>query len=173
MSSDAPMWKRCNSCKKEIGFGRPYFVCSVSTCNRGDTAFAFCSVECWDAHVPVLRHRESWAVEERAPSSEEWARQHATSRPPRRRVVAPPPGGSGASPGARAERPASPAAAAAPRDVLVVVSKLKAYVRAVSGMNTSDGVVDALSDRLRRLCDDAVERAREAGRRTLMDRDFR
>ena len=33
---------------------------------------AFCSVACWDGHVPVLRHRESWAIEQRAPSFEEW-----------------------------------------------------------------------------------------------------
>ena len=60
----------------------------------------------------------------------------------------------------------------APRDVLIVASKLKAYVRARSGMNTSDGVIAELSDRVRALCDDAIDRAREEGRKTLMDRDF-
>jgi len=60
-----------------------------------------------------------------------------------------------------------------PRDVLVVVSKLKLYIRAISGMNTSDDVVGPLSDRLRLLCDDAVERARDDGRKTVMARDFR
>jgi hypothetical protein len=59
-----------------------------------------------------------------------------------------------------------------PRDVLVVVSKLKLYIRARSGMNCSDGVVDVLSDRLRALADQAIERARIAGRRTVLDRDF-
>ena len=59
-----------------------------------------------------------------------------------------------------------------PRDVLVVVSKLKRYIRHVSGMNTSDDVVAVLSDRLRVLCDDAIVRAREAERKTVMARDF-
>jgi histone H3/H4 len=39
-------------------------------------------------------------------------------------------------------------------------------------MNTSDGVLDPLSDELRRLCVKAVENAKEDGRKTLLDRDF-
>ena len=57
-------------------------------------------------------------------------------------------------------------------DILVVVSKLKSYVRSRSGMNTSGNVAPALSDILRRLCDQAIEKARDAGRKTVMDRDF-
>ena len=60
-----------------------------------------------------------------------------------------------------------------PQDVLVVVSKLKAYVKARSGMNTSDGVVDVLSAKIRKLCDAAIEVAHSDGRKTLMDRDFK
>ena len=60
-----------------------------------------------------------------------------------------------------------------PEDVLVVVSKLKAYVKARSGMNTSDGVVDALSAKIRKLCDAAIEVAHADGRKTVMDRDFK
>ena len=60
-----------------------------------------------------------------------------------------------------------------PEDVLVVVSKLKAYVKARSGMNTSDGVVDVLSTKLRRLCDAAIEVAQADGRKTVLDRDFK
>lgn len=59
-----------------------------------------------------------------------------------------------------------------PKEILVVASKLKAYIRARSEMNTSDGVMDVLSDRLRALCDEAIEMARKAGRKTVMDRDF-
>ena len=69
------LWKRCSTCKKEIAFTTAYWVCNVSTCNRARTALAFCSVSCWDAHVPMLRHRESWAEEARAPTPAEWARQ--------------------------------------------------------------------------------------------------
>ncbi|HEY8945215.1 MAG TPA: hypothetical protein VIM73_13180, partial [Polyangiaceae bacterium] len=61
----------------------------------------------------------------------------------------------------------------APREVLVVVSKLKAYIRARSGMNTSDAVSEVLSDHLRRLCDDAVSHASGEGRKTVLDRDFK
>jgi len=57
-------------------------------------------------------------------------------------------------------------------EVLVVVSKLKAYVRSASGMNTAGNVAPKLSDIIRRLCDEAIERARSDGRKTLMDRDF-
>jgi histone H3/H4 len=63
--------------------------------------------------------------------------------------------------------------AAGPRDVLIVVSKLKHYVRETTGMNTSDDVIEVLSDRVRELCDAAVEQARAAGRKTIMARDFR
>jgi hypothetical protein len=66
-----------------------------------------------------------------------------------------------------------PASGAVPRDVLVVVSKIKAYVKITSGMNTSDDVVDPLSDRLRIWLDDAIDRARADGRKTVMARDFR
>ncbi|UCE20228.1 MAG: hypothetical protein JSV84_07805 [Gemmatimonadota bacterium] len=57
-------------------------------------------------------------------------------------------------------------------EILVVVSKLKGYIRSASGMNTSANVVPVLSDIIRRLCDQAIERANMAGRKTVMDRDF-
>ncbi len=57
-------------------------------------------------------------------------------------------------------------------EVLVVVSKLKKYIKEKSGMNTSGNVAEALSDRIRALCDQAVENARSEGRKTVMDRDF-
>jgi len=160
-------WKHCSTCKKEIPFRARYHACNVSTCNRGHTALAFCSVDCWDSHVPLLRHRDAWAVEQTSPSREEWQReqQEEAAALERReaRATAPPP----------EPRPLSPRDAAdVPRDVLIVVSKLKAYVRARSGMNTSDGVVDVLSDRVRELCDRALEKAAQAGRKTLLDRDF-
>ena len=57
-------------------------------------------------------------------------------------------------------------------DVLVVVSKLKSYIKEKSGMNTAGNVAPRLSDIVRNLCDEAIERARSEGRKTLMDRDF-
>jgi histone H3/H4 len=57
-------------------------------------------------------------------------------------------------------------------DVLVVVSKLKTYIRSSAGMNTAGNVAPKLSDIIRSLCDRAVENAKQDGRKTVMDRDF-
>ena len=64
----AERWRRCSACKNDIALGGVYWVCSVSTCNRKRTALVFCSVDCWEIHLPTERHREAWAVEARAPS---------------------------------------------------------------------------------------------------------
>jgi len=82
---ESTFWKRCSTCKKEIPFRATYWVCNVSTCNRANTGFAFCSVNCWDAHVPMLRHRESWAEEQRSPSAAESARQQREAAAKERR----------------------------------------------------------------------------------------
>ena len=58
------------------------------------------------------------------------------------------------------------------KEVLVVVSKVKTYIRAKSGMNTSDAVTEALSELVRSTCDQAVERAKSEGRKTVMARDI-
>jgi len=180
--SDETVWKRCSTCKKPIGFRAPYFACSVTTCNRKGTGFAFCTVDCWDAHVPMLRHRDAWADEKTAPTAEEWAREQrdeprpvAVAASPRRDdAPRPTPMPAAAAAPRREEAPVGTNdPAAVPMDVLVVVSKLKHYIRVTSGMNTSDEVVETLSNRLRYLCDDAVERARSDGRKTVMARDFR
>ncbi len=179
---ESESFRRCTTCRAAIPFEATYFVCSVSTCTRPRLGLYFCSLPCWDAHLPEARHREAWAEERRAPSREAWAREQATSddgddtapastgpsAAPRRVVVAPP------SVTSAAPAPGGPTLAGdAPRDVLVVVSKLKAYIRARSGMNTSDTVVDVISDQLRRMCDEAVRVAAADGRKTVMDRDFR
>lgn len=57
-------------------------------------------------------------------------------------------------------------------DVLIVVSKLKNYVRDKSGMNTSGNVAPRLSELVRQLCDQAIAQAQSEGRKTVMDRDF-
>jgi len=59
-----------------------------------------------------------------------------------------------------------------PKEVLVVISKVKAYIRAKSSMNTSDAVTEALSELVRSTCDQAIERARSEGRKTVMARDI-
>jgi hypothetical protein len=171
MDTEASGWRPCSSCKGDIDFGQIYYVCDVPTCNRGATDFRFCSVECWDTHVPVMRHRNPSALEKRAPSQAQWERERAAEAPP-------------AAPARPQSRAASDEPAGSrgefelddrdlPRDILVVVSKLKAYVRARSGMNTSDGAMEILSDRLRTLCDAAIRNAARDGRKTVLDRDFR
>lgn len=67
---------------------------------------------------------------------------------------------------------AETSAPAGDKEVLVVASKLKNYIRAQSGMNTSGAVMEALSDRIRELCDRAIANAKSQGRKTVMDRDF-
>lgn len=57
-------------------------------------------------------------------------------------------------------------------EVLVVASKIKAYIRTKSGMNTSGAVLEALSGKIRQMCDQAIENAKSDGRKTVMDRDF-
>lgn len=173
-------WRKCSICKAAIGFGRDYFACSVSTCNRKRTGLFFCSLPCFEAHLPEARHRDAWAEPTRAPSRAEWdAAQRAEAEAPEsdatstgigtlgnaasgRRVVAVSPAAAGPE---RAEREAE-------HEILVVVSKLKKYVRDWSGMNTSDAAMNILSDHLRELCREAVRKAGQDGRRTLLDRDF-
>ena len=157
----------CSTCRKPIGFSVRYYQCSVSTCNRPRTALYFCSVPCWDAHVPEARHRDAWAEDVRSPTRDAWLEQQraaaeesseatmSDSPKPERRVVAP-----------KADDDV-------PREVLIVVSKLKAYIRARSGFNTSDGVVEVLSDHLRRICDLAIDNASVESRKTVLDRDFK
>ena len=58
------------------------------------------------------------------------------------------------------------------KEILIVASKLKNYIRDQSGMNTSAAVLEALSEKVRQLCNQAIENARSDGRKTVMDRDF-
>jgi hypothetical protein len=131
-----------------------------------------------------MRHREAWAVEKRAPSEAAWRREQEseaqTSAPAGPAAPAADRPRPGASEGARTEaRRVVAAPTPAPGDddgsddVLIVVTKLKKYIRARSGMNTSDGVMPVLSAHLRRICDMAIRKAAEDGRKTVLDRDFK
>ena len=53
-----------------------------------------------------------------------------------------------------------------------MASKVKAFIKAKAGMNTSAAVMDALPTRVRQLCEAAVAKAQADGRKTVMDRDF-
>ena len=165
--TDRDYFRLCSSCKSPLDFGATYYRCNVSTCNRKRMGLFFCSMPCWEAHLPTMRHREAWAEEERAPTKAQWeARQREEREAEERKAQrAKPP---------EAARPVKRIVGGeeVPHDVLIVVSKLKKYVKARSGMNTSDGVVEVLSDLVRSACDQAVRNAVRAERRTLLARDF-
>jgi hypothetical protein len=174
LSDAAVGWKKCSGCKEAISYSSVYYVCNVSTCNRKRTALQFCSVSCWEVHLPVARHREAWAEERKAPSQQEAARMEATEARPSgvkeksaerkpRRIMPPSP----ARP-AGGSRPSTDG----PKEVLIVASRLKEYVKAVSGYNTSDGVLGPLSEIVRIEMAKAIEKARAEGRKTVLDRDI-
>ena len=57
-------------------------------------------------------------------------------------------------------------------EVLVVASKVKGYIKTKGDMKTSAAVLEELSNRIRSMCDQAIENARNDGRKTVLDRDF-
>ena len=147
-------WKKCSSCKKDIGFKQKYYVCSVSSCNGQRTGYVFCKMECWENHLPGARHRDAAAVSMESPA----APSAATGV---RRIVT------------TGSAPATYAKPQIPKEILIVASKLKDYIRARSDMNTSADVMDILSDFVRSKCDEAIDHARQEGRKTVLDRDFK
>ncbi|HEY3234237.1 MAG TPA: hypothetical protein VGJ84_05950 [Polyangiaceae bacterium] len=169
----------CSICRKPIPFEERYYRCSVSTCNQGKSALFFCSVACFEAHVPDMRHKDAWAEQATAPSREAWEAS-AETKAPQNAVPE-----EGEESGESEERTAGGVArrvvttglpaekdAPAKAEVLVVVSKLKQYIRERAGMKTSDAVAPVLSDHLRALCDRAIRSAAADGRKTVLDRDF-
>lgn len=116
----------------------------------------------------MMRHREAWAETAQAPTRAEWELQQAeeaarAAKSAEERIVNEnqsnvSTGGGGTD---------------IPQDVLIVVSKLKSYIKAKSGMNTSDGIVPVLSNLVREICDRAIESARADGRKTVLDRDIK
>ena len=60
-----------------------------------------------------------------------------------------------------------------PKEILVVTSKVKDYIRQRSEMNTSDRVMEVLSDIVRSKSLIAIANARREGRTTVLDRDVK
>src|SRR5665648_180142 len=104
-------WRKCGSCKKEIGFNTIYQTCSVSSCSK----MAFCSVDCWDMHVPIMNHKNAWAEEARSPS-----KASTQSEQPVRRIVV-----QNSTPQNASFNKSSPM----DTEILIVASKLKQYVK--------------------------------------------
>ena len=165
-------WKRCSSCKKDIPFNAQYYLCSVSTCRHKRTGLRFCSVPCWDAHLGYANHRSAYAEEATAPSEAEYqaevraeqaAPMSSSAREPVRKVVDP-----------NTSRPQS---STLPQhltvETLVVVSKVKALINERSEFSTSQCCIDALTQRVVEECLKGIEKAKAAGRKTVMGRDIR
>ena len=155
-------WKKCNICKKEIPFGSAYFLCSVSTCRNSRTGFTFCSLECWDAHLGFVKHRSCFAEEAIAPRGDDFLTKESSDentmieeRPSRRIICS-----------------HQPTSVQHNVDTLVVVSKVKQFIKDESELNTSQCAIDALTQKVVQACLDGIVRAKEAGRKTLMGRDI-
>ena len=56
-------------------------------------------------------------------------------------------------------------------ETLVVVSKVKKFIKE-KGFNTSASAIDALSKFVEKECLKAIEIAKDANRKTVLDRDF-
>ncbi len=145
-------WRKCSSCKHPILYGAKYQSCSVSTCKK----YVYCSVSCWNVHVPVMNHKNAWAEEETAPKA---SSGENVNRQTRRIIV-------------NKKSSTKKSSGDIPHEVLVVASKLKSYIKAKADMNTSANVMDRFSDIIRSYCDEAIEKATLEGRKTIMDRDF-
>ena len=182
------LWRRCSACKNPILHRATYWVCSVSTCNRKRTGMAFCTVSCWEVHLPIANHREAWAIEEKAPSSgsfiEDTNRESAQatrgtvsrSAPSRRSepAVVPVSRSAGLKEPRRAPPQSPPAereATAVEKEILVIVSRMKEYIRWKSGFNTSDRVAGPLSAIVRKACQEAIQAAERDERKTVLERD--
>jgi hypothetical protein len=191
----AETWMKCTECRTDIAYGATYWQCSVSTCNRSRMPLYFCSVVCWDSHLSTVRHRDAYAVEVKAPTKEAWAREQAANPPEAARPAPQTPDrpapfaapssasvSTGSAPVRRVVGDASPSTAAAvegnvklsdvvDKDILIVVSKMKKYIKDRSGFNTSDAVADQLSEHVRAICDEAIRAAARDERKTVLDRD--
>lgn len=154
-------WKKCSSCKKPISLGSKYYECSVSTCTGDRTGYVFCSIPCFEVHLPGARHRSAGAVEKSAPLT-----ASPVSEAPKR-IIVQSPSGSNATPNPQLKK------SSMENEVLVVVSKMKQYIKDVSEMNTSEDVNQVISHMIRIQLDRAIEQARREGRKTVMARDFK
>ncbi len=144
-------WRKCSSCKKSISFNTTYYECSVSTCTGLRTGYVFCSVACWEVHLPGAKHRSAGAVEKKSETG------------PKRILV---------SGGGPTTTPAATRSSMS-HEVLVVVSKMKQYIKDISDMNTAEDVNQILSDKIRSECEKAIQHAQADGRKTVMARDFK
>ena len=58
------------------------------------------------------------------------------------------------------------------KEVMVIASKIKAYIKSSGDLKCSATVMDVLSDKIRTMCNEAIEKAKAAKRKTVQDKDF-
>ncbi len=160
MSENSSEWKKCSTCKTSINYSSPYYVCSVSTCNSIRTGYSFCSVSCFDQHIPGARHKSAGAIEEKAPSKEE-STVAPKSKPSRRLIVS-----------NKLSKPSNKQVSKGD-DILVIASRFKEFIHEQSEYSTSAAVMNVLSDHLRHIAMQAIDNARADGRRTVMEQDLK
>lgn len=160
-------WRRCSACKHEIGFATPYQVCSVSTC-QGAKGYVFCSVACWDSHLGMANHRSASAIEKFSPSHADYEMEAASNKAEHEANLALQHAGARR----RVVTPGEKKSALKNLETLVVVSKVKKLIKDQGGFNTSQCAIDALTELVAKECLNAMERAQEGGRKTVMGRDF-
>lgn len=152
-------WRKCIACKKEINFSTKYYKCSVSSCDKKRSPAQFCTVDCWDIHRSIMSHKSAGADEYNSPSKAQFIASESSA--PKVRIVKPQTSNSSTS-----------LSEANTDEILVVVSKLKAYIKDRSDLSTSADVMPVLSRIIRQECDKAIIKANASGRKTVMGRDF-
>jgi len=107
-----------------------------------------------------MRHKDAWAEERRAPSKGKTI-LIASGLPKETspKITSP-------QPDLVTKLKSSP-----PEEILVVSSKVKAYIKMRSGLNTSGALMESLSDLVRKHCDRAIRSAQNDERKTVLDRD--
>lgn len=60
----------------------------------------------------------------------------------------------------------------AEKETLVVSSKVKNYIKTSGDLKCSAKVIDVLSDKIREMCDAAMENAKNDKRKTVQEKDF-
>jgi len=111
-----------------------------------------------------MNHKSAGADEYHSPNKEQWLTEQANG--PRVRMV------STKAIQSNVENKNNPSNVNTD-EILIVVSKLKAYIKEASGLNTSADVTPELSDIIRDVCNDAIRRAQQSERKTVMARDFK
>lgn len=111
--------------------------------------------------MPGAKHRDAAAIEKKSPTQVEYEKSLEASVPGQRRIIA----SSSVSPVTSIKKDEN--------EILVVVSKVRAYIKSQADMNVSDEIMDILSHRIRYFCDQAIKNAQADGRKTVQDRDLK